>query len=164
MRIIFTSLIIISSLHSTDLVEKMYNDRFYKYDIYFKKYSKAYDVPFLLLKAIAIAENAAMREKHIRLNANGTKDYGVMQINTVKAKEFNIEEKYLLHPEINIHVGAIILSNLIHKYGYNWNSIGKYHSKTMKFKKLWISRVKMHIKKIVTYDKRNRHKNALNRS
>jgi len=154
-RILLINLLLLSFLNSTELVEKMYNKRYYQYDKYFEKYAKKYDIPFLLLKAIALTENAPLKKDLVLKNKNGTLDLGLMQINTVHMKKFGINKYYLLHPEVNIHAAAILIAEIIKKHGYSWDSIGRYHSKTMKYKIKWVNRVKTHIKQMVKYDKRH---------
>jgi len=81
-----------------------------------------YGVSPLILKAIAEVESG-MNPKAINHNRNGTKDLGIMQINTIWLKElkkYGIGEKELLEdPCLNIHIGAWILNRCIAKYGYN---------------------------------------------
>jgi len=154
-RVIIINLVLLSCLNSTELVEKVYNKNFYQYDHYFKKYSKMYNIPFLLLKAIALTENSPLNAHLVCENKNKSKDLGLMQINTIHLNEMGIKPKHLLNPDINIHVAAILLSDLIKKYGYSWDSIGKYHSRTMKHKRKWVKKVKKHITNILKYDKKH---------
>ena len=120
-----------------------------KYDPVFKKYSEIYNVPFLLLKVIAISENSLMDPKLKRKNKNGTDDIGLFQINTGKItdKELaHIRPKDLYRPDVSTNVAAFILSKIIVEDGYTWENIGKYHSKTPKHKNKWLKRVKRNFK------------------
>jgi len=113
-----------------------------KYDKVFKQVAKKHrNVPSDLLKAIALVENSRMNPKIKRTNRNGTKDYGLMQINTIIAKEFDTKESSLLRPRKNIQVAAKHLARFT-KRGLSWYNIGKYHSKTPSKKILWIRKVK----------------------
>lgn len=92
-----------------------------------------YGVSPLLLKAIQKTENAAGDPRLVRENKNGTKDYGLMQINTVwlgALSKYGVSSEHLLDPCINVMVGAWILSNHIARHGLNWESVGRYHSST----------------------------------
>lgn len=92
-----------------------------------------YGVSPLLLKAIQKTENAAGDPSLVRENKNGTKDYGLMQINTVwmgQLSKYGVRSEHLLDPCINVMVGAWILSNHIARHGLNWESVGRYHSST----------------------------------
>lgn len=128
-----------------------------QYDDIFKKYEKEYGVPFFLVKAIAITENNDMDKNSVSKNTDGTRDIGLMQINTSWIKnlpEEKLSVEKLKKPEHNIRVAFIILDDLIKKYGYNWESIGKYHSSTPKYKKIWLSRIKGNIQHLASIDKR----------
>lgn len=92
-----------------------------------------YGVSPLLLKAIQQTENSTGNPLLVRENKNGTKDYGLMQINSVWMKSlrsYGMKEESLLDPCINVMVGAWILSGHIARHGLNWESIGRYHSST----------------------------------
>ena len=130
-------------------------DNFFKYDNYFKKYGEKYNISYILLKTIALTENDKLDPDIVRKNKNKSKDIGLMQINTLWIKElpkFHLSEKKLKNIDINIEVSAYILSRLIKKYGYSWNTIGMYHSKTKKYKKKWIQRAKKKVKYIIKKD------------
>lgn len=122
---------------------------YHKYDPIFKKYSDIYNVPFLLLKVIAISENSKMDPNLVRKNKNGTYDIGLFQINTAKItdKELkHIKKEDLKKPEVSTNVAAFILRKIILNKGYSWETIGEYHSKTDEHKQNWIKRVKDNFK------------------
>lgn len=122
---------------------------YHKYDSIFKKYSEIYNVPFLLLKVIAISENSMMDPNLVRKNKNGTYDIGLFQINTAKItdKELkHIKKNDLKRPEVSTNVAAFILRKIIVKKGYSWETIGEYHSKTKEHKDNWLKRVKKNFK------------------
>jgi soluble lytic murein transglycosylase-like protein len=128
-----------------------------KYDEHFKYYGQKYNISYVLLKMVALTENEKFDKNAIRYNKNGTKDIGLMQINTLWIKElssFHLNEKKLKDINTNIEIAAYILSNLIKKYGYSWETIGMYHSRTKKYKRRWLKRAKKKILQIAKNDKR----------
>ncbi len=120
------------------------------YDKYFVGAGQQYGVPPLLLKNIAKIESG-LNPKAICFNTNGTKDYGLMQINTIHLKrlhkEYGVTEQMLMQPKTNIYAGAEILSKIIHEHGFNFESIGRYHSNTQEFKSKWNGKLTLEIKK-----------------
>lgn len=111
-----------------------------KFDSFFVGAGQQYGVPPLLLKNIAKIESN-LNPNAICLNANGTKDYGLMQINTIHLKrlhnEYGITEQLIMEPKTNIYAGAQLLSKIIRQYGLNFEAIGRYHSNTQEFKSKW---------------------------
>jgi len=125
------------------------NINYNQYDHIFKKYSEIYNVPFMLLKVIAISENSHMNKDLVRKNKNGSLDIGLFQINTnkIKDKELkHITKKDLLKPEVSTNVAAFILRKIIITKGYSWENIGEYHSKTRVYKEKWLKRLKDNFK------------------
>lgn len=131
---------------------------FYKYDKYFVEAEKYFRVPYLLLKAIAMSENAKFNPDVESLNKNGTKDYGLMQINTIWLKRLGLDKEVVKHPKVNIFIAAKILRDLIDKYDYSWDTIGMYHSRTPKFKNRWIRRVQNNMIRIIRNDKKHTYR------
>ncbi len=121
-----------------------------KFDKYFVDAGEQYGVPPLLLKNIAKIESN-LNPNAICINKNGTKDYGLMQINTIHLKRLNkqygVTEQMLMEPKINIYAGAQLLSKIIHQHGFNFESIGRYHSNTEEFKKKWNGRLTKELSK-----------------
>lgn len=121
-----------------------------KFDKYFVGAGEQYGVPPLLLKNIAKIESN-LNPNAICVNKNGTKDYGLMQINTIHLKRLNkqygLTEQMLMEPKTNIYAGAQLLSKIIHKHGFNFESIGRYHSNTEEFKKKWNGRLTKELSK-----------------
>ncbi|MRR08097.1 MAG: transglycosylase [Deltaproteobacteria bacterium] len=67
----------------------------------------------------------------VNKNRNGTYDYGLMQINSSWAKTLGPERwKALTDPCTSVRTGAWILSQCISRYGYTWQGIGCYNSRT----------------------------------
>lgn len=95
----------------------------------FQEAGQRYAVSPQLLWAIAKAESS-FNPSAINHNANGTVDVGLMQINSLWAKQLGRTWDHLDDPCINIMTGAWILSHCIRDYGYSWQAVGCYHSRT----------------------------------
>jgi len=134
--------------------KNVFSPNFYKYDTYFQAASKQFNIPFLLLKSIALTENYKFKSNIKKKNKNKTYDYGIMQINSIWLKKLQLKEKHILNPRINIFVAAYILRQIINKYGYSWESIGLYHSSTEKYKNKWLKRLKSNLFYIIKHDQR----------
>ncbi len=114
-----------------------------EYEPYFQKAGSYYNIPPLLLKNIATIESAG-NPNAIRINDNGTKDYGLMQINSIhfhRLSAWGINERNILNPQINIFAGSWLLSEHIKERGFNLQAIGNYHSKTQAYKDKWLHRL-----------------------
>lgn len=95
-----------------------------------------YNINPYLLAAIAKTESN-FNANAIRNNKNGSRDIGVMQINSLwlpELSKYGIREEHLFDPCVNIAVGAWILWQRQVTYGNTWESVGTYHSKTPDFK------------------------------
>lgn len=94
--------------------------------------SAKYNVPVDLLYAIARVETGNRTGVVSRSNKNGTYDIGLMQINSShlpRLARMGITERELLrNPCVNLHVGAMILSEMIAIHGYTWVAIGAYNA------------------------------------
>lgn len=113
------------------------------YDSYFQKAGAHYNIPPILLQNIAYIESSG-NPNAIRHNDNGSNDYGLMQINSIhfrRLSAWGINERNILNPEINIFAGSWLLSTHIKERGFNWNSIGNYHSKTKRHQDRWLKRL-----------------------
>jgi lysozyme-related protein Hpa2 len=89
-----------------------------------------YHVAPHLLRAIAKQESG-MNPKVIHTNKDGTKDYGLMQINErwmPHLRQFGISREGLMEPCQNIHVSAYILRSLYNRYGENCSAVGHYNA------------------------------------
>ncbi|HCB3585492.1 type III secretion system invasion protein IagB [Citrobacter koseri] len=90
-----------------------------------------YHVDPYLLFAIAQVESG-MNPYAVRRNHDGTRDVGLMQINSshFSALERRGIDEYrlMLEPCTSIMVGASILSDMIKVYGYNWEAVGAYNA------------------------------------
>lgn len=90
-----------------------------------------YHIDPFLLYAIANVESG-MNPYAIGINHDGTRDVGLMQINSshfpeLERKGIN-ENRLMTEPCTSIMVGASILSGMIKVYGYNWEAVGAYNA------------------------------------
>jgi len=92
---------------------------------------KRYGIEPELLQAIAIIESG-LNTKATNTNTNGSRDYGLMQINSVHLttlKQFNITTRSLLNdPCRNVMTGAWILAGNMQQFGYTWEAVGAYNA------------------------------------
>ncbi|EGK8085173.1 lytic transglycosylase domain-containing protein [Campylobacter lari] len=130
-------------------------ENFYKYDKDFKAAARKYNIPMALLKAIALTENAAYKHNIIGKNKNQTRDYGLMQINSIHLKRYKIAEKEIVKSSVNIDTAARLLHEIIQKHGFSWNAIGRYHSANDKYKNIWLDKVMKNLVAIVLKDSKD---------
>lgn len=119
-----------------------------EYEPYFQKAGSYYNIPPILLKKIAVIESGG-NPNAIRINDNGTKDYGLMQINSIHFRQLSlwgINEGNILNPKINIYAASWLLSQHIKERGFNLQAIGNYHSKTKLHKDKWLRRLTVALK------------------
>jgi len=86
----------------------------------------------LILRAIAWQESHN-RPDAVHRNANGSIDYGVMQINSVHLAtlaHYGISTSTLMQPCKNVYIAAWHLRQKMNKYGNTWAAIGAYHSES----------------------------------
>jgi soluble lytic murein transglycosylase-like protein len=98
----------------------------------FKEASARYNVPASLLKAIAKHESGG-RTHAVNTNTNGSRDIGLMQINSGWLPVLNrhgLQEKDLYDPCVNVLIAAWILSNNFQKLGYTTQGLGAYNAVT----------------------------------
>ena len=91
-----------------------------------------YGVSPPLLRAIANVESG-LDPQAIHVNANGSTDIGLMQINSwwfPHLLDFGIEPEDLWDPCLNIGVGAWILAGNVRQFGYSWQAVGAYNAGT----------------------------------
>lgn len=90
-----------------------------------------YDLEPELLLAIASVESGLRAQAMNYANLNGTRDIGLMQINSIHLprllKHGITEERLLNEPCLSIEVGASILAEFIQRFGYNWTAVGAYN-------------------------------------
>ena len=95
-----------------------------------------YRIDPLVLAAIAKKESN-FNSNAINYNKNGSRDIGMMQINSMWLEKLNgvgVSESDLYDPCINVFVGGWILNGLIKVYGNNWKAVGAYNAGTSKSK------------------------------
>ncbi|HOI16662.1 MAG TPA: lytic transglycosylase domain-containing protein [Geobacteraceae bacterium] len=107
----------------------------------FKEAGIEYGISPLLLRSIAQHESGMNPAAFCR-NANGTYDYGLMQINSRWAKVLGTEHWMRLgDPCTNIRTGAWILAQCVRRHGYTWRAVGCYHSNTLGRRERYAGRI-----------------------
>ena len=76
---------------------------------------KRYGVDPVLLIAITKVESN-FNPQAINVNRNGTRDYGIMQINSSWLERYRIPKEWLFEPCYNIHFGAMVLRRCMETY------------------------------------------------
>jgi soluble lytic murein transglycosylase-like protein len=92
--------------------------------------AQAYGVDERLLRAIATVESNN-NPNAIGINTNGSKDYGLMQINSQHfpiLARFNITEQNIMEPCLNVKLGAWILAKSVQRHGATWRAVGAYNA------------------------------------
>jgi soluble lytic murein transglycosylase-like protein len=106
-----------------------------------------YQVNSNLLYAIARTESG-LNPRAIGRNSNGTRDIGLMQINSAwlpTLSGYGITERDLLQPCTSIHVGAWILAGNIQRHGYTWDAVGAYNTPIPALARTYIEKVRRHL-------------------
>jgi len=94
----------------------------------FKDAGRMYEVSPMLLEAIAYVESNNDPLARGR-NSNGTRDYGLMQVNSFWAKTFgNSWNLVRNNPCYNVIAGAWILRGCVDRYGKRWDAVECYHA------------------------------------
>ncbi|MCT8756544.1 lytic transglycosylase domain-containing protein [Glaesserella parasuis] len=99
----------------------------------FNQVGKIYQIDPDYLRAIAYKESK-FNTKAIGINNDGSRDIGIMQINTnnldgLRQKFPKISIRNLLNnPCFNIHVGGYILNENFKLYGRKWIAVGAYNA------------------------------------
>nr|WP_305910395.1 lytic transglycosylase domain-containing protein [Methylomarinum sp. Ch1-1]MDP4523145.1 lytic transglycosylase domain-containing protein [Methylomarinum sp. Ch1-1] len=106
--------------------------------------AKTYRIPIAALAAI-MAQESGQVGKASR-NKNGTYDYGPMQINTVWLKQLKLhgitEKDLLWNGCLNVYAaGAIFHRQYVDANKNIWKAVGRYHSKTPKYRDRYIRNV-----------------------
>jgi len=106
-----------------------------------------YQVSSALLYAIARTESA-LNPQAIGRNTNGSRDIGLMQINSAwlpTLASHGIEERDLFEPCTNIHVGAWILAGNVSRLGYTWEAVGAYNAASPALRRSYVEKVRRHL-------------------
>lgn len=96
----------------------------------FDQAAQRYNVSPVLLQAIAQHESGG-RATAINYNSNGTRDIGLMQINSAwlpTLARYGISERDLFDPCVSTLVGAWILSDNFARLGYTTQALGAYNA------------------------------------
>ncbi|GAB6852597.1 lytic transglycosylase domain-containing protein [Paraburkholderia kururiensis] len=83
-----------------------------------------------LVRAIARQESG-MRAGAINVNANGTEDIGLMQINSSwlpTLARYGIRREHLFNACTNAYIGTWILASNIRQFGPTWKAVGAYNA------------------------------------
>ena len=106
-----------------------------------------YQVNSTLLQAIASTESA-MNPRAVGRNRNGSRDVGLMQINSAwlpTLARYGITERDLFDPCTSIHVGAWILAGNMSRLGYTWEAVGAYNAVSPTRRRTYIEKVRRHL-------------------
>ncbi|TKC83523.1 lytic transglycosylase domain-containing protein [Trinickia terrae] len=98
----------------------------------FDEAAKYQKVNPLILRAIAWQESHNQPDA-LHKNANGSTDYGLMQINSIHLPtlaQYGISTGTLMEPCKNVYIAAWHLRQKMNKYGNTWQAVGAYHSET----------------------------------
>ena len=96
----------------------------------YEEAGEEFNISPLILWSIAKGESN-FNPRAVGHNTNGSYDYGLMQINSSWAATLG-EQRWqaLSDPCFNVRTGAWILSRCIKDYGYSWQAVGCYNSRT----------------------------------
>ena len=94
----------------------------------FEEAGSFYNISPQILWAIAKVESG-FKPNAVNRNADGSYDYGLMQINSSWARVLGRDLwSSLGDPCTNVKVGAWILSGCVRKHGYTWEAVGAYNT------------------------------------
>ncbi len=116
-----------------------------------------YGINSELLYAIARTESG-LDAKAIGTNRNGSRDLGLMQINSwwlPTLAKFGIHEADLFDACTSIHVGAWILAQNVSRYGYTWEAVGAYNATSPQLRAAYVARVRRHLPASAGHDRAN---------
>jgi soluble lytic murein transglycosylase-like protein len=99
-------------------------------DLCFDEAASQYGINANILRAIAKVESN-FNPRAVNWNRNGSYDFGIMQINSLWGYALGSEWWSTLgDPCTNIKAGAMILATCMKSYGYTWEAVGCYNSRT----------------------------------
>ena len=94
----------------------------------FDEAGKTYGLPSQLLEALAETESG-MNTGALNINADGSFDVGLMQINSYWVRLMGLDKDRLMTDACyNVMTGARILKRCIDQYGYDWQAVGCYNA------------------------------------
>jgi lysozyme-related protein Hpa2 len=109
-----------------------------------------------ILRAIAWQESHGHAEaKH--LNANGSVDYGMMQINSIHLGDlsrYGVSRTMLMDACVSVYVAAWHLKRMMIKYGNTWAAVGAYHSESPRERDLYQQQVRAIVRRLLVVDTR----------
>jgi soluble lytic murein transglycosylase-like protein len=97
-----------------------------------------------ILRAIAIQESGG-RPDAIHVNADGSVDRGMFQINSIHLKElgqYGISAAHLNDPCAASYVAAWHLKRQMDIYGNTWDAVGAYHSRANGERQQYAARIR----------------------
>lgn len=101
------------------------------YNKLFIKYGRIHKIPAELLWGIAKTESE-FNPKAIGINPNGTKDMGLMQVNSIHEAELkrrNLTLDDLFDPEINVKYASEVLAKCFDRHGFTWQGLNCYNGR-----------------------------------
>lgn len=93
--------------------------------------------------------SAALKTAQQAMNRGQSFDVGLMQINSLWIRKYNIPLRLLFDPGSNVYVGCWILRQEIDRHGMTWKAVGRYHSPTDTRANAYAMRIKQHLKNIL---------------
>lgn len=96
-----------------------------------------------ILRAIAKVESN-YNPKAVGHNRNGSRDLGLMQINSIHLptlRRFGISENHLYDGCTSVYIGAWIYRQNIDSYGDTWHAVGAYNSRTPYYRDIYTRKV-----------------------
>lgn len=94
----------------------------------FDEAAEEYGMSPRLLQGIARTESN-FNPSAINRNSNGSRDLGLMQINSSWIKTLELDSQELLYnPCYNVMTGARILKKCMDRHGYTWEAVGCYNA------------------------------------
>ncbi|MBK4737821.1 lytic transglycosylase domain-containing protein [Noviherbaspirillum pedocola] len=109
----------------------------------FDEAAHRYHVDKQLLMAIAKTESG-FRPNAYNINANGSADIGLMQINDSwlpTLRKWGIDRTRLFDPCTNVNVGAWVLANNFVQHGRTWKAVGAYNARSTDKQEAYAMRV-----------------------
>ena len=107
-----------------------------------------YGVSPMLLRVIAQKESG-MNPRATNANRNGTRDIGLMQINSrwPMLARHGVAESDLFEPCTNTHVAAWILASNFRQFGLRWEAIGAYNARSHNLRAIYAGDVILRLRR-----------------